>query len=64
MFDASKYEKAIIYFEEKTVHLEDGHILPITLMWTKKGQLTEDWTTVSLIQAGKDDTWVNLRLLD
>lgn len=63
-FDQDKFEKALIYFDEKEVHLEDGKILPIISMLTKAGNKTEDWQEVLIIQAGKDDVWVNLRLLD
>lgn len=64
LFDASKFEKALIYFDDREVHLEDGKILPIFSMLTKKGLQTENWEEVIIIQAGEGDVWVNLRLLD
>ena len=64
LFDASRYEKATVYFETREVHLEDGKILPITNMLDKKGSQTEDWAEACIIQAGEGDCWVNLRLLD
>ena len=63
-FNPNNFEKAVIYFEEKEVHLADGKVLPINSMLTKRGTQTEDWREALFIQAGKDDVWVNLRLLD
>ncbi len=64
LFDPTKYERAEVWFEAKEVHLKDGTVLPITKMWSQKGQLTEDPSEVLMIQAGKDNDWVSLRLLD
>lgn len=64
MFNPDKYEHCEIYFDSKEVHLKDGTILPINNMLTKKGQQTDSWKDALYIQAGEDDCWVNLRLLD
>ena len=64
LFDANKFEKATIYFDDKVVHLEDGKVLPIFSMLTKQGLQTEDWQEAVIIQAGEGNVWVNLRLLD
>lgn len=55
-------DHAWIDWEAKSVEV-DGSIFPITKMWGLKGDLTEVPEEAVIIQAGKNDKWISLRLL-
>ncbi len=56
------YDKAYIYFETMEVEINPDRFLPINNMLNSKGVQTDDPNEALIIQAGKDNDWVNLRI--